>query len=39
MADRADAHDAVPAFEVARGVPGDGDDAIAELDADAIERL
>ena len=36
MADRADAHDAVPAFEMAPGVPGDGGDAVAELDAVAL---
>src|SRR6185437_1947658 len=39
MADRADAHDAVPAFEMAPGVPGDGSDAIAELDAVALQAL
>ena len=39
MADRADAHDAVPGFEMAPGVPGDGGDAVAELDAVAVEPL
>ena len=39
VADRADAHDAVPGFEMAPGVPGDGGDAVAELDAVAIEPL
>ena len=39
MADRADPHDAVPGFEMAPGVPGDGGDAVAELDAVAIEPL
>src|SRR3954447_18391963 len=39
MADRADAHDAVPGFEVAPGVPCDGGDAVSELDAVAVEPL
>ena len=39
VADRADSHDAVPGFEMAPGVPGDGGDAVAELDAVAIEPL
>jgi hypothetical protein len=39
MADRADPHDAVPAFEVARGIPGDGGDAVAELDPGLVQRL
>ena len=39
MADSADAHDAVPAFQVAPGVPGDGGDAVAELDAVAFQPL
>src|SRR5437870_6961953 len=39
MADRADPHDAVPAFEMARGVPGYGGDAVAELDAVALQHL
>jgi hypothetical protein len=39
MADGADAHDAVPGFEMAPGVPGDGGDAVAELDAIAVEPL
>ncbi len=39
MADGADAHDAVPDFEMAPGIPGDGGDAVAELDAFAIEAL
>ena len=39
MADGADAHDAVPDFEMAPGVPRDGGDAVAELDAVAIEAL
>ena len=39
MADRADAHDAVPGLEMAPGVPGDGGDAVAELDAVAVEPL
>ena len=36
MADGADAHDAVPGFQMAPGVPGDGGDAVAELDAVAL---
>ena len=36
MADRADAHDAVPGFKMAPGVPRDGGDAVAELDAVAM---
>ena len=39
MADGADAHDAVPGFKMAPGVPGDGGDAVAELDAVAVEAL
>src|SRR4029078_1195772 len=39
VADRADPHDAVPAFEMAPGVPGDGGDAVAELDAVALQHL
>ena len=39
MADRADAHDAVPGFKMAPGIPRDGGDAVAELDAVAIEPL
>ena len=39
MADGADAHDAVPGFEVSPGVPCDGGDAVAELDALAVELL
>src|SRR5437667_3825969 len=39
MADRADSHDAVPGLEMAPGVPGDGSDAVAELDAVAVEPL
>src|SRR5207237_9434930 len=39
VADRADAHDAVPAFEMAPGIPGDGGDAVAELDAVALQHL
>src|SRR6201999_2570538 len=31
--------DAVPAFEMAPGVPGDGSDAIAELDAVTLQAL
>jgi len=37
--DRADAHDAVPGFEVAPGVPCDRGDAVPELDAVAIKPL
>ncbi|MEY9315059.1 hypothetical protein ABIF29_001858 [Bradyrhizobium elkanii] len=39
MADRADPHDAVPDLEVAPGVPGDGGDAVAEVDAVAFQAL
>src|SRR5439155_23600841 len=39
VADGADAHDAVPGFQVAPGVPGDGGDAVAELDAVAVQPL
>src|SRR5262245_37290021 len=39
MADRTDPHDAVPDFEVAPGVPGNCGDAVAELDALAVEPL
>src|SRR5258706_4152146 len=39
MADRADAHDAVPGFKMTPGVPGDGGDAVAKLDAVAIQPL
>ena len=39
MADRADPHDAVPGFQMAPGVPGDGGDAVAELDAVAVQPL
>src|SRR3984957_10821303 len=39
MADRADPHDAVPCFEMAPGIPGDGGHAIAELDAVAFQPL
>jgi hypothetical protein len=39
MADRADAHDAVPGFEVAPRVPCDGGDAVTELDAVAFQPL
>src|SRR5487761_2738996 len=39
MADRADAHDAVPCLEMAPGVPRNGGDAVAEPDAFAIEAL
>src|SRR5262249_45454148 len=39
MADGADAHDAVPHLEVTPGVPGDGCDAVAELDAVAVQHL
>ena len=39
MVDRADAHDAVPGFEVAPGIPGDGGDAVTELDAVAVQPL
>jgi len=39
VADRADPHDAVPDFEVTPCVPGDGGNAVAELDAAAIEAL
>src|SRR4029078_13711062 len=39
VADRADSHDAVPGFEMAPGVPGDGGDAVAELDAIAVQPL
>ena len=39
MADRTDAHDAVPGFEMAPRVPRDGGDAVAELDAVTIEAL
>src|SRR6266478_1595912 len=39
MADRANAHDAIPCLKMAPGVPGNGGDAIAELDAVAIKPL
>ncbi|MHC2621428.1 hypothetical protein ACVIW2_003460 [Bradyrhizobium huanghuaihaiense] len=39
MADGADAHDAVPHLEMAPGVPGDRSDAVAELDAVALQHL
>src|SRR4051794_187572 len=39
MADGADPHDAVPDFEMAPGVPGDRCDAVAELDAVALQHL
>jgi hypothetical protein len=39
MADGADAHDAVPALQMPPGVPGDGGDAVAELDAVALQHL
>ncbi len=39
MANRANAHDAVPGFEVTPGIPSDGGDAVAELDAVAFEAL
>ena len=39
VADRADPHDAVPAFQMPPGVPGDGGDAVAELDAVPVQRL
>ena len=39
MADRADAHDAVPGFKMAPGIPGDSGDAVAELDTVAVEAL
>src|SRR5262249_499273 len=39
VADRADPHDAVPAFEMAGGIPGNGGDAVAELDAIALQHL
>ena len=39
VADRADSHDAVPGFEMAPGVPGDGGDAVTELDAVAVQPL
>ena len=37
--DRADAHDAVPGFEVPPGVPGQRRHAVAQLDAIAFEPL
>src|SRR5665213_1737978 len=39
MADGADAHDAVPDLEVAPGIPRNGGDPVAELDAVAIQAL
>ena len=39
MADRTDAHDAVPGFKMAPRVPRDGGDAVAELDAVTVEAL
>src|SRR5271169_49890 len=39
MADRADTHDAVPGLKMAPGVPRDGGDAVAELDAVAVQPL
>ena len=39
MADGADAHDAVPCFKMTPGVPGDGRDTVAELDAMTVELL
>ena len=39
MADGADAHDAVPDFEMTPGIPGDGGDAVAKLDAVAFQPL
>ena len=37
--DRADAHDAVPGFEVPPGIPSERRHAVAELDAAAVEPL
>ena len=39
MADGADAHDAVPGFKMPPRVPGDGGDAVADLDAVLVELL
>src|SRR5579859_5884291 len=39
MADRANAHDAVPRLQMAPGIPGNGGNAVAELDAVAIQML
>ena len=39
VTDRADPHDAIPGFKMAPGIPGDGGDAVAELDAVAVEPL
>jgi len=39
MADRANTHDAVPGLEMAPGVPRNGGDAVAELDAVAFQPL
>ena len=39
VVDRADAGDAVPGLEVPPGVPGERRDAVAELDAVALEPL
>jgi hypothetical protein len=39
MANGADAHDAVPGFQMTPRVPRDGGDAIAELDSFLIELL
>ena len=39
VVDRADAEDAVPGFEMPPGVPGQRRDAVAELDAVAVEAL
>ena len=37
--DRADAHDAVPGFEMPPGIPSERRHAVAELDAAAVEPL
>jgi len=37
VADGADPHDAVPGFQVARGIPGEGRDPVARLDAKGLE--
>ena len=39
VVDRADAEDAVPGFQVPPGVPGQRRDAVAELDAVALQPL
>ena len=39
VADPADPHDPVPGFQVAPGVPGDGGDAVAEVDAVTVQPL